>query len=125
MAMAAPVAGSLMFITLAVESFLAYWTLVDPVSRIVDIGRRSTRRAGRHPLGSGSMTDSDQNARVNGRRRQHIAPKGDRPRRIDRHIAYFGDRITTPVQTDRVAEPGAPPTRPLGAARASRPASCP
>jgi len=50
------------------------------------------------------MTDSDQKARVNGTRRQHIEPKGDRPRRIDRHIAYFGDRITTPVQTDRVAE---------------------
>jgi hypothetical protein len=50
------------------------------------------------------MTDSNQKARVNGSRRQHIELKGDRPRRIDRHIAYFGDRITTPVQADRVAE---------------------
>jgi hypothetical protein len=57
------------------------------------------------------MTDSDQKARVNGTRRQHIEPKGDHPRRIDRHIAYFGDRITTPVHTDRVAERSSPERR--------------
>jgi hypothetical protein len=57
------------------------------------------------------MTHSDQKARVNGTRRQHIEPKGDRPRRIDRHIAYFGDRITTPVHTDRVAERSSPEPR--------------
>jgi hypothetical protein len=57
------------------------------------------------------MTHSDQKARANGTGRQHIEPKGDRPRRIDRHIAYFGDRITTPVHTDRVAERSSPERR--------------
>jgi hypothetical protein len=50
------------------------------------------------------MTDSDQKARGNGRSGERAEPNGDHPRRIDRHIAYFGDRITTPVRTGRAAE---------------------
>jgi len=50
------------------------------------------------------MTDSDLKARGNGRSGERAEPNGDHPRRIDRHIAYFGDRITTPVQTGRVPE---------------------
>jgi len=50
------------------------------------------------------MTDSDQKARGNGGSGERAEPNGDHPRPIDRHIAYFGDRITTPVRTGRVAE---------------------
>jgi len=50
------------------------------------------------------MTYSDEKARGNVRSGKPAGPNGDHPRRIDRHIAYFGDRITTPVRTGRVVE---------------------
>jgi len=49
------------------------------------------------------MTDSDQETRGHGRSPQGTQPNGDRLRRIDRHIAYFGDRIITAARTGTAA----------------------
>jgi hypothetical protein len=41
------------------------------------------------------MKSADRDSPRSGRDSEHAGPKADRPRAIDRYIAYFGDRTTT------------------------------
>jgi len=58
------------------------------------------------------MTDSDRRACDDGTGPVRTGPNGDHPRRIDRHIAYFGDRITTAARTRAAARQSRPERRP-------------